>query len=68
MLDQLPAWLRHLVFAVAPVLLGWGASDVVPFVQGRNPLVAYLLGTVVTAGLAYFTPVTRQYGVGSASR
>jgi hypothetical protein len=64
-LDRLPAQVRHLVFLVAPVLLGWAASDVVPFVQGKNPLAAYLLGTLVAAALAYFTPATRQYGVGS---
>jgi hypothetical protein len=68
MLDSLPASLRHLVFAVAPILLGWAASEVVPFVQGKNPLAAYLLGSLITAALAYFTPATRQYGVGSASR
>jgi hypothetical protein len=63
-LDQLPAPWRHLIFAVAPVVLGWAASDVVPFVEGKNPLAAYLLGALITALTAWATPLTRQYGVG----
>jgi hypothetical protein len=63
-LDQLPAPWRHLIFAVAPIVLGWVASDVVPFVQGKNPLAAYLIGALVTALTAWVTPLTRQYGVG----
>jgi hypothetical protein len=65
MLDNLPPQLRHLIYFVAPVFLGWVASDVVPFVQNKNPLAAYLIGALVTALLAYFTPVTRRYGVGA---
>jgi hypothetical protein len=66
-LDRLPAQLRHLILIVAPILLGWVASDVVPFVQAKNPVAAYLIGSLVTAALAWFTPATRQYGVGSGA-
>lgn len=68
MLDKLPAWARHLVLMLAPVLLAWIASDVIPALQtqgGNAALVAAALGVAVSYGLMWLTPVSRQYGVGS---
>jgi hypothetical protein len=65
MLDKLPAWARHLVFAVVPILLAWLASDIVPQFEGK-PGVVGLVGVVLTMAIAFLTPVTQQYGVGAA--
>ena len=62
MLDKLPAEYRHLALILIVVVLTWSA-DAIPQVD-IHPVVAPLLGAVVTALLAYFTPLTRQYGVG----
>lgn len=63
-LDRLPAGLQHLLLLLAPVVLGWVASDVVPWLQGRGGWAAIgagILGYVVLA----VTPLTRQYGLGA---
>ena len=63
MLDRLPLPLQHLLTLVLPVLLGWGSSDVVPWLHGRGgwcSLAAALLAQL----LLVVTPLTRQYGVG----
>ena len=62
MLDKLPAEYRHLALILIVVVLTW-CADAIPQVE-IHPLVAPLLGAVVTALLAYFTPLTRQYGRG----
>lgn len=64
MLDNLPAWARHLFFAVAPAILGWIGSDLVPFFQDKNEYAA-LAASLITVLVAAVTPLTRQYGVGS---
>ena len=77
MLDQLPAWLRHLVIVVGAVLLGTVAETIIASggVSSVN-WVETLLAAVDTAAVAgattalflWLTPATRQYGVGSAPK
>lgn len=67
-MDSWPAWLRHLVLMVAPVVLAWAASDLVPALQnkgGTAALVAAGLGVAISYALMWLTPVNRQYGVGA---
>lgn len=64
MLDRLPAWARHLVFMVAPVLLAWIASDVIPQLDGKEGL-AGVAGVLLTVIVTVLTPMTRQYGIGA---
>lgn len=63
MLDQMPAWARHLFFAVAPAVLGWIASDIVPYLEGKGEYAA-LAASLITVLVASVTPLTRQYGLG----
>lgn len=65
MLDGLNPAVRHLVLMVLPILLGWAATDLVPALQGANPVVGAVAGVLLSALLAWLTPLTRQYGVGS---
>lgn len=64
MLDKLPPEARHLVLMLLVPVLAYVASDVVPAL-GIHPLVAGLVGVVLAQLIAYLTPLTRQYGVGS---
>lgn len=74
MLDTLPAWARHLVLllinaivtAVAAAAMQWAQADL-PAVLASVPVLAPLAGTIVTLVVAALTPLTRQYGVGSAA-
>lgn len=65
MLDGLSPAVRHLVLMLLPVVLGWAGTDLVPALHGVNPVVGSLAGVLVTAGVAWLTPFTTQYGVGS---
>ena len=67
MLDRLPTPVRHLLLALAPVVLGWLLSDVVPALNDRWPAAA-ALWLVVQQILMWALPLTRQYGVGAATR
>ena len=64
MLDKLSAENRHIILILIVVVLTWAAATI-PALD-LDPIWAPLAGGVVTALLAYFTPLTRQYGVGSA--
>jgi hypothetical protein len=64
MLDKLPPELRHLVLMLLVPILGYVSAKVVP-AWISDPVLAGLAGVVLTALIAYFTPLTRQYGVGS---
>jgi len=64
MLDKLSAENRHLALILIVVALTWLAASIPAL--NLDPLWAPLAGGVVTALLAYFTPLTKQYGVGSA--
>ena len=60
----LPAPLRHLVLAVASVLLAWAGTDGVAWLKdlpGSGALLAGLLAAV----LAVITPLVNSYGVGA---
>lgn len=67
MLDRLDPQLRHLILMVLVPVMAYLASDVVPQL-GIHPLVAGLIGVVLAQLIAYFTTITRQYGVGSGHR
>lgn len=45
-------------------LLGYLADKAVP-AWIPDPIIAGLVGVALTTLIAYFTPLTRQYGVGS---
>lgn len=62
MLDRIPAVWRHLILMLAAALLGWASDNVLNL--GLDPMIASLLGVVVATGIAWLTPITRQYGVG----
>lgn len=62
MLDKLPAEYRHLTLILIVVVLSWAATTIP--VLDLDPLIAPLAAAVVTALLAYFTPLIREYGVG----
>lgn len=62
MLDKLNPEARHLVLILIVVALTWLAASIPAL--NLDPLWAPLAGGAVTALLAYFTPLTRQYGVG----
>lgn len=64
MLDTLPPVVRHLVLMLAAGLLSWASTDLVPLLQGQ-PGWGAVAGAVLTALIAYVTPLTRQYGIGS---
>lgn len=64
MLDKLNPELRHFLLMLLVPLLGYFAYEVVPSMD--NALVAGGIGVVLAAALAYFTPITRQYGIGSS--
>lgn len=64
MLDKLSPAARHLALLVISAVLGWAGTDLVPSLQGNNPIIATLVGALVTMLIAYVTPLTRQYGVG----
>jgi hypothetical protein len=66
MLDKLPSWARHLFFAVAPAILGWVSSDIVPALEGKGEIAA-LAASLITVLIAAVTPLTRQYGAGKRS-
>lgn len=66
MLDSLNPGVRHLILAVAPVILGIISTDFIPQLQSVNPLVATLAAVVLQQAVLYFTKLTTQYGVGSS--
>lgn len=67
MLDSLPPMVRHLLLMLAATLLAWAGTDLVPWLEAR-PGVGAVAAALVTAAVAYATPLVRQYGVGSAPR
>jgi hypothetical protein len=62
---ELPAPFRHLVLLLAGVLIAWGGTDVVPFLQNQSNVTGALAASLVTAFLAWVTPLVTSYGVGS---
>lgn len=61
--DRLPVVAQHLIVLVLSAVLGWGATDFVPFLQDRSPLVAGLVGALLTVLISALTPITNSYGV-----
>jgi hypothetical protein len=64
MLDRLSPELRHLILILLVPVLGYLSAELVP-AWISDPILAGLAGVVLTALIAYFTPLTRQYGVGA---
>ena len=62
-MDRLSPELRHLILMLMVPVLGYISAEVVP-AWISDPVLAGLAGVVLTALIAYFTPLTRQYGVG----
>lgn len=74
MLDRLPAWLRHLVIAFGAVAGGSVAQSIVEAhgvstvdwpATAVQAVDAGAVAVAVIAAALWFTPLTRQYGVGS---
>ena len=65
MLDSMKPSERHLILMVMVAVLTFGLTAIPQL--DLDPLLAGLGGVVITALLAYFTPLTKQYGIGSAS-
>ncbi len=61
--DRLPVVWQHLIILVLSAALGWGTTDLVPFLQGVNPLAAGLVGALLTVLIGAVTPLTNSYGV-----
>lgn len=66
MIATLPAPVRHLVLAVLTVLLTWGGTDLIPWLNGQTGYGA-LAAALIGALIAYFTPLVTSYGVGRKS-
>ena len=66
MLDKLSAEQRHLALLLIAAALAWLSANIPNF--DIDPLGASLIGALVTAAIAYVTPLTRQYGVGKTDR
>jgi hypothetical protein len=66
-MGKLPAGVRHLALAIAAVLIGWGGTDVIPFLNDHAKFGGPLAAAVVGALLAYFTPLVNSYGVGATT-
>ena len=62
MLDKIAPAYRHLILMLVAALLGWASDNVANL--GLPPLIASLAGVLVAAVIAWFTPLTRQYGIG----
>lgn len=65
MLDRLSPLARHFILLVAPVLVGFASTDLVPLLKDTNPLAATLVAGVLTQLALLLTKLTTQYGVGS---
>ena len=64
MIDRIPAPILHLLLPLLAVVLGWLASDALPWLNGKWPAYSLIWIAVQTVALA-LTPLTRQYGVGA---
>jgi len=61
MLDKLPAPVRHFSLLLIAAVLAWAAQGI----PNVDPILGSLIGAIATFGIAYITPLTRQYGVGA---
>lgn len=66
MIDRLSPEARHVSLLLIGAALTWLVVEL-PGLE-VNPLLASLVGAIATAALAYLTPLTRQYGIGSDSK
>jgi hypothetical protein len=64
MLDKMPAEARHLALMLIVAVSGYVLAEVIPVIDA-SPLTIGLAGVAATAVLAWATPLTRQYGIGS---
>lgn len=64
MLDKLTPEMRHLALMLIVAVTGYVLAEVIPAVDA-SPLTIGLAGVLCTAVLAWATPLTRQYGIGS---
>jgi len=64
MLDRYAPLVRHLALLILMAVLTWAGTELVPSLQDQGGAAA-IIAALLTAALAYFTPLTRQYGVGS---
>jgi hypothetical protein len=63
MLDKLPAAVRHALIALLATLLAWGA-DALPNLS-LPPIATAVLTPLLAILIAWITPLTHQYGIGS---
>ena len=62
MLDKLSPEARHLMLLLIGAVIAWSSTELP---TKLDPLAASLLGAITTAALAWLTPITRQYGIGT---
>jgi hypothetical protein len=62
---RLPAPVRHSILAVASILLTWGATDVVPFLNDQSNVLGAVAAAALMAVLGVLTPLVNSYGVGA---
>ena len=69
-LDKLPAPVRHALFALGAILALAGLD----YVQANfttwnlSPVFNGVIAAAIPLAIAYLTPITTQYGVGSTSK
>jgi hypothetical protein len=62
MLDKLSPEARHLMLLLIGAGIAWATTELP---TQLDPLPASLCGAFATAALAWLTPLTRQYGIGT---
>ena len=62
MLDKLSPEARHLMLLLIGALIAWASTELP---MHLDPLPASLIGAFTTVVLAWLTPITKQYGIGS---
>lgn len=65
MLDKLSPLVRDFLFLVGPALVAFAGTELVPLLQGVNPIAATLAAGVLSQLALILTKLTTQYGKGS---
>ena len=64
MLDKLSPFVRHLLIALAPGVLTFVSSAVIPGLSAKGGEAAMIAG-LLTMAVLVLTPLTQQYGIGA---
>jgi hypothetical protein len=58
MLDSLSPLARHFILLVAPVVIGFASTDLIPLLQGVNPIAATFAAALLTQAALILTSLT----------